>query len=620
MRSVSISLLTVIISVNVFFGVLVPATRGSTITSFGSNVRVNNDVYSGDQVEPSIADNPTNTNNLIAAYIGDPSETPAQPCDTYVSSDLATSWGSRVRHDSNCSDPVVRFAADGTAYLSYLEVIGLNIKLEKSTEDPTTRVSGTSWTSLPTVTSPLSNNCLIHSLDKPWLAIDSTNNIVYIAYWAYDYSGTYCTTLTYRVTLAWSQTTDLQHWTQVNVTTSTGTTSTATEVAFPSVIVAPNGNVNIAWVNLINNAQFQIQAEVLGPKPTSPSKVITVDTENQVAPSTTKLPGLNWKVVGTIDPKIAAGPNPNSQATYNVYLVYGTAGSGTDPADIYFAVSNDGGNKWSHQKLNNDVTFAAQFFPSIAVHDGTSLHVTYADMSSNGAILPTGQYNIVHRGSNDGGLTWSSTLTVTDKVSNANSSYATDYNALGDYFDIAIAGEDVIPIWTDWRNPAYGADIYTGFGQPSSPGGSVMAGTQILMSNGSWLAVENTAVGMGIRSFDPIAYRFYDATITGLVTKSVNNLYIIGTSSGNPIRVDYFEQFWVQKPSGQQQWTLAGRLQLGYKILRPVDGVWANVTFINIATGNFTVYDLIITPTLPGGPMPVIANGYLDMKCGPGGC
>lgn len=143
-----------------------------------------------------------------------------------------------------------------------------------------------------------------------------------------------------------------------------------------------------------------------------------------------------------------------------------------------------------------------------------------------------------------------------------------------------------------------------------------MAGTRILMNDGTWVPVQNLAVGMSIRSFDPSApSRFYDATITSIVTKSVNNLYVISTSSGNPIRVDYFENFWVQLPNGQQQWMHAGQLQLGYKILRPVDGVWTSITSIETDTGSYTVYDLVIQPTLPGGVMPDIANGYLIDKC-----
>ncbi len=148
-------------------------------------------------------------------------------------------------------------------------------------------------------------------------------------------------------------------------------------------------------------------------------------------------------------------------------------------------------------------------------------------------------------------------------------------------------------------------------------GGSIMAGTQVLLSNGSYITVQNIGAGlMSIRSFDPVANSFFNATVDIVLVKHVNNLYVIGTDKGNPIRVDYFERFWVQLPSGQRQWKLAGELQTGDQILRPVEGVWATVTFINVAQGNFTVYDLIITPALtdPPGAMPVIANGYLDMK------
>ncbi len=142
-----------------------------------------------------------------------------------------------------------------------------------------------------------------------------------------------------------------------------------------------------------------------------------------------------------------------------------------------------------------------------------------------------------------------------------------------------------------------------------------MAGTQVLMSDSTQRLVQNLASGMIIRSFDPASSRFFNATITSLVAKSVNNLYVIGTDSGNPIRVDYAENFWVQLSSGQQQWMPAGQVQLGYKILMPATGLWATVTSLETDTGSYTVFDLIITPTLPGGPMPVIANGYLDMKC-----
>ncbi len=608
MRAIVAPLLFILVVPSFILGLSVSSVRGSSVGGFQGNVRVNSDVTAGSQTEPSIAADPVYSVNLIAAYIGDTSETPTQPCDTYVSTNLGSSWGSRNVLESGCNDPVVRFKAASTAYLVYL--LGNNIiRVQKSTN------GGVNWTRLPHDVASTGSDACTDTIDKPWLAIDAVNNIIYVAYWGTFFTPSYCINKTFQVRLAWSNN-DGQTWTTQNVTSSI-----TDLVVYPSVAVAPSSsyNVHVAWADFPTthfpySGSFTIKSKFYGQGGTNPSGEKIVATKN-TTPDT--IPGSNSaRMRGTISPHIVTAPNPNNSSTYNVYVVYGAAGQSTgDPSDIYFSSSNNGGASWlTPVRLNNDVTIAAQFFPAIAVDSSNNLHVTYGDMSN----LSSGQYKISYVESTNGGVSWLPTITVTDAVSDSSQS-----TFLGDYFDIATNLLNVIPIWTDRRPVAVQEDIYTAlsiFGGAGGGGGSILAGTQVLMSDGSSNLVQNLKSGMIIRSFDPGSNSFYDATITSVVVKSVSNLYVTSTSNGNPIRTDYYENFWVQLPNGQVQWMHAGEVQLGYKILRPSNGIWATITSIETDTGTYTVYDLLITPTLQGGPMPVIANGYLDMKCGPCGC
>ena len=112
-------LLLLLLSLTVAFldlGAL-PHALGVLANSFPSSGEKQVDSSTTTKFEPSIASNPTNTNNLVAAYI----DFTNGQCITYRSMDLGSTWRYKiVVENANCGDPVVRFGSDGTAYLVYL--------------------------------------------------------------------------------------------------------------------------------------------------------------------------------------------------------------------------------------------------------------------------------------------------------------------------------------------------------------------------------------------------------------------------------------------------------------------------------------------------------------------
>ncbi len=434
--------------------------RASIVVGFSSNVRVN-DVVAGPQMEPSVAANPVNTQNLIAAY-EDQALNPYK-CVSYTSGDLGRTWTGRTLRPTGaidfCSDPVVRFRSDGVAYLVYLhyftqsaERFTTQLAIQNSTD------GGLTWGNEVTIASGLVIGCPGDPvLDKPWLAIDSANSVIYVSYTHYFYDAK-CT-YTNQVGL-YRSTDGGQTWSGTDVTPvgALGELLQASNLA-----VGTDGSLFVAWYDSLLDGYFAGQFAIDFKRstdrgvsfPASATRIVTAyETQKQ-------LPNLMWRVWATMGPKMVAGLNPSNPSYVNIYLVYGARpqaqGTGTDEADIFFSKSTDSGATWSSSiRLNTDSTDTPQFFPSIAVHDTNNLHVTYGDMSINSA-LPYSQYQIVHRQSSDGGVSWQAgSQSVTNAVSDSlNSAF------LGDYFDIATSGARVIPIWADRRSGNNLEDIYT---------------------------------------------------------------------------------------------------------------------------------------------------------------
>src|SRR4030095_16751603 len=158
-------------------------------------------------------------------------------------------------------------------------------------------------------------------------------------------------------------------------------------------------------------------------------------------------------------PKLAVGPKDE------LYVVYSALPPDNpyDEGDVYFIRSTNGGTRWSRpQRLNQDETSNAQFFPAITVGPDGKVHVMWGDMRDD----PVGaRYHIYYTTSEDEGNTWGYTnkeinlqvpdTRVTDFATNPNKAFPAGA-FLGDYFGIAATTDEVYMVWADGRLGEYG--------------------------------------------------------------------------------------------------------------------------------------------------------------------
>jgi hypothetical protein len=141
-----------------------------------------------------------------------------------------------------------------------------------------------------------------------------------------------------------------------------------------------------------------------------------------------------------------------------VHLTYCQHGTGSDPADVYYIRSTDGGFTFGAPvKLNTDSTERPQWQPNLSVSPtGTLLAVWYdARESTDCTIGDTGQpcYRMFANKSNDGGATWQGDMEFSDVVTplaaeqdpNIFPNYAGDYD-----YGSAIATKH-LTTWMDGR-------------------------------------------------------------------------------------------------------------------------------------------------------------------------
>jgi hypothetical protein len=148
-----------------------------------------------------------------------------------------------------------------------------------------------------------------------------------------------------------------------------------------------------------------------------------------------------------------------------VHLVYDQHGTGSDPADVYYIRSTDGGVTFGTPvKLNTDTTDRPNWQPNLSVSPTGTLLATWYDARVSGDSdcvygSPTSPcYQMFSSKSNDNGASWLPDDTLSDVVSPLPSqpdpgiqgTYAGDYD-----YGSAIASKHVTS-WTDGRNAISG--------------------------------------------------------------------------------------------------------------------------------------------------------------------
>ncbi len=399
-----------------------PFTARPAEAPFGADVRVITDTTTQSHNEPSIAVNPANRDNLVAGS-NDYREGGSNNIAAYyyVSDDGGQTWANG-KLPGLATPPVIQgdmavaFGPNNWVYYNFLNFVRTGSNSQEGVWASASSDGGHHWGNPVLVADGFSQ----YSVDKEYIIADNSNS----AYRGNVYS---CWT-------NFGSPTGIHF----NRSTNNGTSwsSPATYIGTGNdqgcdPAVGPNGEVYVAFSgNSGGNAIVLNKSTNGGVSFTGPTRISgLVDIGS---------PPGGYRASSF--PSIAANP------TNGTLHVVWPAVNGSDPADIMYSRSINGGSTWSTPiKLNDDSGSHWQFMPWIDVSPTGVVGVSWNDTRSDAANRNYDEYYIQ---STDDGLTWTrnyrvSTVTSTPPTING--------NFIGDYTGIIMDDMYVHPIWCDTR-------------------------------------------------------------------------------------------------------------------------------------------------------------------------
>ncbi len=136
-------------------------------------------------------------------------------------------------------------------------------------------------------------------------------------------------------------------------------------------------------------------------------------------------------------------------------------------------------------------------------------------------------------------------------------------------------------------------------------------GTNITLSNGEQIPVQDLKVGMKTLSYDPSTGELITTTVSQI--KVSNSSYIMVINGNIEATGLNIQPIFVKFENGTVGWTMIGNLNYTMQLYYPLNNTWVPVTSLKIIFGNFTVYDITTSRQINGGFVynDYIANGYL---------
>jgi hypothetical protein len=451
---------------------LVPTSGASTFTPNCEGVTSAGTAYIGSEVEPSIAVNPANPNNMIAAWQQDRwSNGGARGPGVAYSFDGGGTWTRTSTPMSRCaggtgpnaferaSDPWVTFGPDGTAYqaaLGFNNVANADnaIIVSRSTD------GGRTWSQPAQVR----RDSFAPGNDKEAITADPTD-----ARYAY---------------VVWDRLVDNGAPTWFARTTDGGETwEAARSIHDPGpnrqtlnniVAVLPDGTLVLFF--------SELPTVLNGAAPTLRVMRSTDKGATWSAPTTI----ADLQTVGTFDPEtgvgirdasaigaIAAGTNGTLAVTWQDSRFSGGAHD-----SVAFSRSTDGGITWSAPMRVNGNPAVPALIPGIAIAADGTIGVAYYDFRSNTPdpnTLPTDFW----LATSTDGVTWSERR-IGEPFDYAQAPIAGGRYFLGDYMGMASAGDSfVIAFGRANADAGNRADIVTSLARPSPATPSARVATAV---------------------------------------------------------------------------------------------------------------------------------------------
>jgi hypothetical protein len=440
-----------------------PAPAQDPPSPFTNNFRVtgNSSLFPFED-EPSIA--VRNQTSQFLMVVGANSLSTGQMV-SYVSTDQGTDWSApsflslSKGNDTFASDPALGVDRGGTFYYSFLSLAASSSGTVTSDDVVVaTSADGVHWTNhvavqRKTFTSP--STITSEFYDKEYLAVGpNQNNLSFdTLYVTYTDFTEYCPFLS----SCNVNTTVMQvHSTNAGVTWSSPVAVSPT-ATFPAIsmtgriitgsmpAVASNGNLYVAYFDTGPNGFLNTTASIMIAKSTnggtSFSTPVTAAPIPQQLTFASEGNSCCFRWWSSMFPSIDVAPDGT------VYIAYGArqAKYSQDPADVFLVASTDGGSTWSLPTMINDNTSQnGHFFAWLKADSNNVVHIIWGDQRLD----PVGLgYDIFYATATNQGRAISQNIRVTD--------VGTDplftIGFVGDYFNMAVSGNQTYPVWTDGR-------------------------------------------------------------------------------------------------------------------------------------------------------------------------
>ncbi|HEX8599814.1 MAG TPA: hypothetical protein VF952_15030 [Chloroflexia bacterium] len=416
-----------------------------------------NQVTTADQHEPTLAVDPTNPNNVLVA--AKDWRTGPKQVWYYRSTDGGRTWadghvGTGASELPNASDPVLAFAADGTAYISF---IGYNqndltvggIYVARSTN------GGESWEQPKLV----AGHNAVNFHDKEWITVDRSNNpatrgTIYVSWTLFSSVNP----RSERGDIVVSRSINGGQTFSPPVRVSLPAQD-ETQGSFPAT--GPNGELYVLYFSDSPASTGNPGRGLYIARSTDGGVTFSQATRiSNVLRPPSPLPGSEFRIF--VLPALAVDPtNGSLYATWNDYR--------NDDSDVMLSRSTDGGVSWTAaQRVNNDPAQPRkdQFFPAVIVGRDSAVHLLWLDRRDD----PANKVYLPYYGtSTDGGATFTQeplSRTPSDPTIGFQGTLIGDYIAI----DTSPDGSRVYAAWVDLRNGDQ--DIYfAAFGATEGPEG-----------------------------------------------------------------------------------------------------------------------------------------------------
>lgn len=438
-------------------------------------------VYANAEVEPYLAVNPANPNNLIGVWQQDRwSNGGANGLVTGFSLDGGRTWAARRAPFSRCaggsyaraSDPWVTFSPDGTAYQVALAFSGGARQPGSSSAVLVSRSfdGGDRWSEPLALTADGS----AFFNDKESIAADPSDARYVYVVWDRLTSDNRGPTLLARTTDGGAS------WDTAREVYDPGT---ATHTINNQVVVLPDGTAVLFFTRLDARASG---AEA--------SDLVLMRSQDHGATWSAPIVVGSIATVGTRDPQtrtrirdgstlgsIAAGRNGQLAIAWQDARFGGPSHDG-----IAFSMSLDGGLTWSAPRGINAAPAAAAFMPAVTIRDDGAIGVTYYDLRNNTPDAATIWADFWLTQSTDG-INWRERHVA--GPFDLSLAPIADGLFVGDYHGLAHRGAGFMPLYatTDAATPQNRTDLYLsivpepGRAELGAPASAIIAREAVVM-------------------------------------------------------------------------------------------------------------------------------------------